>query len=179
MTKKGFTFIELIVYVALMAIILNVGVYFVWQMIEGKAKNVAYLEVERNSIIALDKISYQAKKAKSIEIPGQGQENSQLTLIMPDDSRIRFYLQESSLFLEKNGNSAPLTNRKVVVEEIVFKNLSSVIGPAPSFPGSFQVKIKTSYYNPLTRSEYQAEILLQKTITLRDNLGRSNFISDE
>lgn len=176
MLKKGFTFIELIIYIALIAIILNVGVYFIWQMIEGKAKNVAYLEVENNLMLTFEKISYQAQRAKLIDSPSQGEESDQLILTMPDDSDIKFYLENNSLFLEKNNISMPLTNQKVIVEDVIFKTFIH----QSTAPGSFQVKIKVSYNNPLGRGEYQAEIFGQKTLTLRDNIAPDglDFIFD-
>lgn len=170
--KKSFTLIELLIYIALAAIILNVGVYFIWQIIEGKAKSISYNEVLSNSRFVLEKISFEAKKAKSVEIPkNQGDESNELLLKMPNDSMVHFYLKEGKLILERNGStgilisSFPITSEKIKISEIKFKNLS----PNQNRPATFQVKIKLNYYNPFQRIEYQAEIASQKTINLRDN----------
>lgn len=165
--KKSFTLIELLLYIGLMAVVLNVGIYFVWQIIGAKTKNLAHLEVEKNLILSLEKISYETKRAKSLEKPQpQGQETSELVLRRPNSSLIRFYLLNNRLFLENPSNPSgpePITNERTKVDELIFRNLSSAL------PGVFQVKIKVSYNNPSQRNEYQAEISAQKTITLRDN----------
>lgn len=165
--KKGFTLIELILYISLLTFILNIGVFFVWQIIEAKIKNIAYLEVEKNLILALEKVSYEAKRAKSLEVPKiQGQETKELVLKRSDDSQIRFYLSDGRLVFDSPDNPTPIfiTNEKIKIDELIFENLSSVS------PGTFQIRIKISYNNPSKRSEYQAEISSQKTISLRDNL---------
>lgn len=164
--RKSFTLIELLLYISLMVIILNVGIYFVWQIIESKTKNIVYLEVEKNSLLALEKISYEVKRAKSLDVPQpQGQVTNELVLRKPDDSLIHFYLLNERLLLDNPNNPNPtfITNEQVKVNELIFKNLSSVT------PGAFQVKIKISYNNPSQRNEYRAEISMQKTISLRDN----------
>lgn len=170
--KRGFTLIELLIYIVLAAIILNVSVYAIWQIIESKAKSVSYNEVLNNSRFILEKISFEAKKAKSVEIPGkQGQEAKELLLKMPNNLEIRFYLKEGKLILERRDASGniisgfPINSEKTRMAELTFKNLS----PNLTRPETFQVKMKINYYNPLGRIEYKAEISSQKTINLRDN----------
>lgn len=168
--KRGFTLIEILIYISLAMIILNVGIYFIWQMIESKVKIVAKHEVERNLVFVLEKISYEARLAKLIETPsGQGQESQELVLLMPDNTKKRFFLEEGRLFLaaEEGSSISPLTitSQKVKVDNLVFKNLTG------AGPGTFQINIKIKYNNPLSRQEYQAEVSSQKTINLRDNLS--------
>ena len=173
MAKKGFTLIELLIYISLAMIILNVGIYFIWQMIESKVKVTAKHEVQRNVTFVLEKISYEARLAKLIETPqGQGQESQELVLLMSDNTRRRFFLDQGQLFLTRDAGSnitpIALTSQKVKVGSLVFKNLSGGGGQ-----GTFQINIKIKYYNPTGRQEYQAEISTQKTINLRDNLGET------
>ena len=165
--KKGFTFIELLIYIALLSVILNAGIYLFWQIIEGRAKSISYNEVLSNLRFIFEKISYEAKRAKSIEVPFSfGEETPKLVLKMPDERFVRFYSEEDKLMIEKEGaQPISLTSEKVKVKEIIFKNLSL----NPARPQTFQVKIKLNYYNPFERIEYQIEMKSQKTINLRDN----------
>ncbi len=169
--KKGFTLIELLVYISLAAIILNVGIYFIWQMIDSKVKVTAKHEVQRNIIFVLEKISHEARLAKLIETPqSQGEESPELVLLMSDNTKRRFFVDQGQLFLTRDagGNVVPiaLTSPKVKVDNLIFKNLSGGGGQ-----GTFQINIKIKYYNPVGRQEYQADLSTQKTINLRDNLG--------
>ncbi len=172
--KKSFTLIELLIYIALMTIILNVGIFALWQILESKTKSLAYQEVLNNTRFIFEKISYEAKRAKSIEIPQrQGEERNELLLKMSDGSLVHFYLKDKKLILERKNQAGisiffPLTSEKVRISEVVFKNLS----PNPFRPQTFQVKMKINFYNPLKRIEYQAEISSQKTINLRDNISQ-------
>jgi hypothetical protein len=163
MAKRAFTLIELLLYISLMVIILNVGIYFVWQIIGSKTKNFAYIEVEKNILLSLEKISYEAKKAKSLSVPSSlGQKTSELVLIKPDNSTIRFYLIDGALWIN-DALLLPLTNQRVKISELSFLRLEPVV------PGVFQVRIKMNYINPDQRKEYQAEVETQKTISLKDN----------
>ena len=168
--KGGFTLIELIIYIALAALILNLGVYSLWQIMEAKAKSLACQEVQQNLRFILEKISFEARQAKSVEIPEkQGEESKELLLKMTDGSTIRFYLEKEKLILDRRNpvgvSVFPLTSEKVRITELIFKNLS----PSLTRPETFQIKMKVSRVNPLKRIEYQAEISTQKTINLRDN----------
>lgn len=160
--KKAFTLIELLLYVSLMVVILNVGIYFVWQIIGSKTKNMVYLEVEKNMMFSLEKISYEAKRAKSLAPFSSVQPSPELTLIKPNNSTVRFYLIDGVLWMDDSG-PLPLTSQRVKITQLSFLNLE------PAVPGTFQVKIKISYNNPDQRKEYQAEMETQKTISLRDN----------
>lgn len=161
--KKAFTLIELLLYIGLMTIILNVGIYFVWQMIGSKTKNMVYVEVEKNLMLSLEKISHETKRAKSLFTPAVvGEQTSELILNQPNGSNTKFYLIDGVLWMD-DGVALPLTSQRVKITELSFLRLE------PTLPGVFQVKIKINYNNPEQKKEYQAEISTQKTISLRDN----------
>ncbi|MFN3301726.1 MAG: PilW family protein [Patescibacteria group bacterium] len=170
--KRGFTLIELLIYIVLAVFILNVGVFLVWQILQSKAKLISYHQVINESRFILEKISFEARRAKLVEIPkNQGEESQDLLLRMPDNSSVYFYLEKGNLILERrdiNGkivSSFPISSEKIRINELSFKNLS----PKPSRPATFQVKMKINYYNPSQRGEYRAEISVQQSINLRDN----------
>ncbi|MBS4012835.1 MAG: hypothetical protein KGZ97_03605 [Bacteroidetes bacterium] len=161
---KSFTLIELIIYVALTVIILNVGIYFTWQVIESKMKINAYQEVGRNVNFVLEKISFEGKRAKSLIVPNfLGEETNELLLMMPDGQKIKIYLLDNRIVLDNDGQINFLTSNKVEIDRMIFKNVSS------SFPGSFQIILKINYKNSEGRGEREAMVELQKTINLRDN----------
>lgn len=164
MAKKGFTLIEIIIYVGLAAIVLNVSVYFIWQMMESKVKTVAYGEIESNLNFVLEKISFEAQKAKSLEVPtNPGEEVKDLLLVDPDGQKVHFYLDNGTMMVERENSKLPLTSVRVNVNELIFQNLSAVQ------PATFQIKIKMGYRSEDLKIN-KIELEGQETINLRDNL---------
>lgn len=54
---KGFTLIELIIYIAIVSAVLVLSSSFTWNIIQGETKTMAYREVQQNARFALEKIS--------------------------------------------------------------------------------------------------------------------------
>ncbi|MDO8663474.1 MAG: prepilin-type N-terminal cleavage/methylation domain-containing protein [Candidatus Wildermuthbacteria bacterium] len=55
--KKGFTLIELIIYIAIVAAVLTVSSSFAWNVIQGDTKTMAYREVQQNGRFVMEKIT--------------------------------------------------------------------------------------------------------------------------
>lgn len=162
--RRSFSLIEIIIYISLAVIILNIGVYFIWQVIESKMKVVAYQEVEKNINFVIEKISFEGKRAKSLGIPSfQGEETDELLLIKPNGQSVRFYLSDEKIVIDNNGQIIFLTTDKTEIKEMIFQNVSTAAS------GSFQVRLKIAYKNPEHRVEREASMVAQKTINLRDN----------
>ncbi|MCX6764155.1 MAG: prepilin-type N-terminal cleavage/methylation domain-containing protein [Candidatus Nealsonbacteria bacterium] len=54
---KGFTFIELIIYIAILSVILVLVGNLTWNIIQGNTKNASYREVQQNISFAMEKIT--------------------------------------------------------------------------------------------------------------------------
>jgi Tfp pilus assembly protein FimT len=163
MAKKGFTLIELIIYISLAVIILNISIYFIWQMMDSKSRIVAYGEIENNLNFVLDKVSLEAKKAKSLVTPsGSGKESQELLLMMPNGQSVRFYLDQGKVILERNTTKLAITSSRVKVSELTFQNLSAVL------PSTFQLRLKVNYGTDDLRMK-NIELSGEETINLRDN----------
>src|SRR3990172_1952153 len=64
---KGFTLIELIVYVALVAIFITGAILFSWDVIYGREKSFNQQIVQQNARAALLRISYEIRRAQDIQ----------------------------------------------------------------------------------------------------------------
>ena len=78
---KKFTLIELIIYIAIVAVILLVAFDFGWQIIYGNVKAQAIREVQQNTRFSLEKIVRTIKEAKEINSPISGNSTNSLSLI--------------------------------------------------------------------------------------------------
>lgn len=67
--QKGFTLIELIIYLAIVAIVLTASVSFAWVLINDQIKQQAITEINDNAHFVMDKFVYHTKR--SIEIDAQ------------------------------------------------------------------------------------------------------------
>lgn len=162
---KGFTLIELIIYVAIIGVILVLMTGFLWNVIFGNVKETAYQEVQQNARFALAKITQETKKATGINspLPGDSPSNS-LSLAMAASSLnpTVFDITGGKLIITQ-GASGPyeLTSDQVIVSNLQFTNLSY-----PDTPGTIRIEITIDHTNPGNRNEYEASVSLRSSISL-------------
>lgn len=156
--KKGFTLIEVLVYIAVLVIIL-VAVYslFLWA-VNSYTKTRALRETLDSARRATELITYEIKEAKSILNAGPGV----LSLQEPGGTIVDFYLCGLTLqsLCLKRGSEDPafLTSNKVEITDLNFIQIST---------SSIQVSLSVNYQNPASRPEYQALITATSTTSLR------------
>ncbi len=66
LNNKGFTFIELILYVAIVAIMMTALIPFAWNAIEGGVKSATEQEVFSQARYVSERIKYEVRNASSI-----------------------------------------------------------------------------------------------------------------
>jgi len=171
-TKKGFTLIEILTYVAVLAIIISaVSSYFLWAT-RSNAKIRAMRETLNNATRTMEIITYEIKEAKSIYVPTSlfdshpGQLSLQTLKYLPEGeavSYIDFYLCGDRLCLKKESqNPIAITSDKIKVSKLEFIRLAD-FSTAPSV----QINLEVDYKDPADRSEYQASVNLTSTASLR------------
>lgn len=163
MKNHGFTFIEFIIYVAIVAAILVLITGFFWNITFGNIKETSYQEVQQNGRFVLTKITQEAKKATGITSPANSGETSvSLSLSMADGSTTTFDVIDGKLRITQ-GTSGPyeLTSDQVIVSNLQFTNLSY-----SDTPGTIRIEMAIEHFNPSGRTEYQASINLKSTVSL-------------
>lgn len=165
--QKSFTLMEILVYVAVLAILVSaVSSYFLWTT-RSNAKARAMREVADNARRAMEQMTYEIKEAKSIYTPTTtaNQLSLETAKYLPTGettSYIDFYLCGTQLCLKKESqNPIALTSDRVKVSNIVFSQVVTSNVP------SIQINLKIDYKTSATRPEYQASINLQSTVSLR------------
>jgi len=167
MNNRGFTFIEMLVYVAVLAIIvLAVSSFFLWA-INSNTKAKALRETLDNTRRVMEIMTYEIKEAKGIYAPTTT--STQLSIesnyYLPEGERtsyIDFYLCDTRLCLKKESQDPiVLTSDSVEIDNLVFTRIVS--GEAPSI----QIDLTINYKNPANRPEYQALVHLTSTASLR------------
>ena len=166
--KKSFTLTEMLVYVAVLAIIvLAVSSFFLWTT-RSNTKTRAMREALDNSRRAMEIMSSEIKEAKSIYAPTttSTQLSLETTKYLPageETTYIDFYLCGTQLCLKKESQQNPiaLTSNRVEVKNLVFSQI--VTDSAPSI----QINLRIDYKTETARPEYQASFITTSTISLR------------
>ncbi|OHA70234.1 MAG: hypothetical protein A3F15_01775 [Candidatus Wildermuthbacteria bacterium RIFCSPHIGHO2_12_FULL_40_12] len=171
--NKGFTLIEILVYIAILAIIFFVIVSFLIWSIRANAKAKVMNEVLNNVKRAMEIISYEIREASSIYDPTSafGLHPGQLSLetvhYLPsgeESAFVDFYLCGTQLCFKKESQEPiALTLDSVEVERLVFTKV--VVNDA----SSIQVDLTVKYNSSSDRSEYQSSINLRSAASLRSN----------
>lgn len=164
MRNKGLTLIELIIYIAMLAIILVLITGFLWLIVSGNIKETSYQEVQQNARFALAKIIQETKKATGVNNPAPGNSANSLSLIMvaPHLNPTVFDLVGGKLRITQGtGEPYELTSDQVKVSALTFTNLSYL-----DTPGTIKIEITIDHINPGNRMEYQASTNLTSSVAL-------------
>jgi prepilin-type N-terminal cleavage/methylation domain-containing protein len=170
--RKGFTLVEILIYIAVLAIIISaVSSFILWQIASG-AKSRAIRETQYNAERALSIITQEIREAKGVYGPtslfnvNPGQlslENAKYLPVGETASYIDFFLCETRLCLKKESQSpVALTSDRVQVSNLVFSQIATT-STAPSI----QINLKIDYKTASARPEYQSSFSATTTASLR------------
>jgi len=149
--NRGFTLIELIVYIVLIGIIMAVVSETFMVVIKLNSRIVAAAEVNANASAAMERIIYEIQNAKYVYTPTSNflTATPELSLATAQNasavegiSYIDFYLQNNTIFLKTEGVSpVALTSPNVVVENMQFSYFKN--GNTESVKIDFTIKPKS------------------------------------
>ena len=162
--QKGFTLIELIIYIGIVAAVLLVAFNFTWEVIYGNVKSQAIREVQQNARFAMEKIAITTEEALTINSPTPGNSANFLSLEMADPNLnpTIFDVSNNKLRITQGITSYyELTNNRVKVTALQFTNLSYA-----ETPGTIRVEMTIDHVNPAGRSEYAVSFDIKSTSTL-------------
>ena len=127
MHQKGFTLIELILYVGIVGTLLLGMTAFFAMSAEARVKNQSISEVNQQGSAALERITQVLRGATSITTPAAATTGTALTVVVPTAAKSPTVVNLSGTVLQiKEGSAAalPLTNSKVHITDLTVKNLT-------------------------------------------------------
>ncbi len=166
--KHGFTIPELLVYLAIFAIIAGVITGFIIWVYNANTKYQAMQETTENLRRAMELMVYEINEAKMVysSTTNSNQLSLQTFHYLPDQentSFIDFFLCGNRLCLKKEGFfPVHLTSDRVIIDRLVFSKIS-----ATSTMPSIQIALSLSYKNPHNLSQYTATASATTTASLR------------
>ncbi len=175
MNKKGFTLIELIIYIAVFVIVITLITGFVFNLIRVQARIKANKEVTENNQRAIETISRHLKHAQGIYLPTSsfdshpGQISIETSENKPSGEDLTysdFYLDENNrLCLKQEGaDGIPLTSEKIKINNLVFNRLIDSANNQ-----SIRIELSAVYDNPSGFAAYKATSTLISTVGLRND----------
>lgn len=141
--NKGFSLIELIIYIALSVIILFGATDFILAINSAKQRGFIVGEVENQGSHMMDYITRSIRGSSSINHPSAGSSSQSLSLSNANSllNPTIFSNNGQILTVAEGSNSAlSLHNNLVIVENLTFSNLS-----LPGTNGSVKIKFDVRY----------------------------------
>lgn len=164
---KGFTLIELILYVAIITIVMSALIPFAWNVIGGSVKSSAQQEVSSQARFVSERIKYEIRQASGIT--SVGATSISLTNFSPDTATV-ISLSGGKLQINKNGTGPVNLNSDdttiTTVGGLIFKDYTSADNKTKHIQFSFTMD--DNY--PGSRQEYDAPaIIVESSAELRSN----------
>ena len=151
--KKGFTLIELMLYVGIISTVVFISSVFLIMLLQSREKNQTISEIEENGVQIMETITQTIRNSEGINSPSSGSSSGSLSLGMTDGSKdpTIFDLSGSTIRItEGSGSSVPLSSSRVELTGLSFKNLSR-----PNTPGNITVQFTMTHFNPGSRNEFE------------------------
>lgn len=164
--QKGFTLVEMVLYVSLCSIILLSLSTFLSFLLSSRVKSQAINEVNQQGFQAMQLITQTVRNGRSVDIPVAGVSSSTLSITtgVPLLNPTVFTVGSTTLKIQEGGKiPIALTNSRVKVSSLIFQNISSATGTEKVIRISFTME----YINPEGRSEYSYSKIFNGSATLR------------
>lgn len=167
--QKGFSLIELIIYLAIVSGVVLSMVLFSLSVSGSRAKTYVAQEVQANARVALNIISQKIKLANGVNMGVSifGLDPGVLSLSMADAAKNPTVIdldQDNGVLQIKEGVSSPvaITSDEVKVTNLVFTNLTST-----GARENIRIEFTVEYNNPSGDIRYDHSRSLQTAVSLR------------
>lgn len=119
--NKGFTLIEILVYISLVSIFLTGAVFFNLDILHSREKTQSQQNVSENARFALERISFEIRNADDIISISP----TTITLANTLSGNTTISLQNEAVHLISGTTDDDLTNNQVKITNLEFLNLSN------------------------------------------------------
>lgn len=164
--KKGFTYIDLLLYIALIVIILSSLIPFAWNAIETGVKSTTEQEVFSNAQYISEQLQYQIRNASSINsVTG-----TQISLAVASSSANPTIIGLSSgnfTITQGTGSAILLNSQNTTISSLNFVNYTSSDNKTKNIQFTFTISAK--YPNAGVMQEYNESTSIEGDAEIRSN----------
>ncbi|MBI2049368.1 type II secretion system protein [Candidatus Roizmanbacteria bacterium] len=162
-SSKGFTFVELILYVSIVTIMLTAIVPFGWSAIASGVKSSVQQEVYSQARFVSERLKQEIRQASGITNVST---NSISLTNLPPDTNTDIDLSSGKIRINKNGTGfVNLNSDNTSITNLVFTNYSSVDQKTKHI--GFELTIASNYSGQ--RQEYNETVTLRGSAEARSN----------
>lgn len=164
--NKGFTLIEIVLYVGICSFILLSFSIFLSFLLTARVRSQSITEVNQQGFQVLHRITQAARNGRNIQNPDIGAQGSILTLITSDPllNPTVFSVSSSTFFIQEGSNTpVALTNSRIRISGLTFQNISSV----GSTEKIVRVTFVVDHVNLEGRPEYSYTKVFSGSATIR------------
>jgi prepilin-type N-terminal cleavage/methylation domain-containing protein len=162
--RSGFTLIEVIVYVAIFAMMISFVASILFRVGDSAASNRGRTSIEVEADLVMSKVLWAMSGASAITVPAASSSGSSLTVSKFGslDNPISFELSSGTIYMRRAGGAlVPITSKNVRVAELIFTHTPEVVSEPESL--SIKLGIAASSSDPAIR----ASTSLQSTFYLK------------
>jgi type II secretory pathway pseudopilin PulG len=172
--KRGFTLLELLLYVGLVGFILTAATALAFEFVLSRVKTLALEEASRNARFAVARVATEIREASDVNLGSStfGSHPSTLSLATANGATnpTIFAVSGSALTIQQGAGSAlPLTSPKVQVSEFIVTNLSTT-----GKTKAFRIHLRLNYANPSSLQMFNADYTFETTALIHKNDGFAN-----
>jgi Tfp pilus assembly protein FimT len=164
--KKGFTLVEMILYVSVCSILLLTISTYLSFLLGARIRSQAITEVNQQGFRAMNLVALTVRNGRSIEVPVVGATTTTLSLTTKDAllNPTVFDVASGTLRIREGaGQPVPLTNSRVVISNLFFQNLSST----SSAERIMRISFTLDYKNLSGKDEYAFTKTFTESATMR------------
>lgn len=165
-SKKGFTLIEMILYVSVCSIMLLSLSTFLTFLLGARVRSQSIAEVNQQGFQVMQMMTSTIRNGRSIQSPSLGGSSSTLSITtgVPVVDPTQFDVSSGTLRIKEGSNSTiALTNSRVTISSLLFENISS----ASSTEKIVRISFTIDHKNPIGRNEYAFTKIFRGSATLR------------
>ncbi len=165
MKQKGFTLIEILLYVSMVSVMLLVFSQFLGLLFQSRIKSQAILEVESQGTQIVTQITEIIRSADNINTPtiGTTASSASIDVYSAAADPTLFDLSSGVIRIKEGADSyLNLNNSKVTASDLTFKNLSKT-----GTPGIITFQFTLTFLNPSGRNEYDYSKIYYGSASLR------------
>lgn len=174
--KKGFTFVEVILYIAILTIVLGAIVPFAWNAIGLGVKSNTEQEVYTAARYLSERLKYEIRNADGIDASSDFDTNlvsdasKELSLSqVGSSSSTVFSVSDGRVFVSQGGGDpVVLQSNDTKVTDLTFTDYSSDDGKTKNI--GFTLTVEANYPNAGMRQEYQESVTLESGAEIRNNI---------
>lgn len=163
-TPRGFSLLELILYIAISGVILSISSSLFITLIEARQKHQAVTEVEAVGQQIVQLMTQTIRNAEAITGPTVGAIGPNLTLdvsAVSSDPTI-FDVASNQLRITEGATAVPISSTRVTVSGFSVTNLSRA-----NTPGVVRFQFTLTHVNPAARQTYNVTRTFYATASLR------------